>query len=206
MPCGSRFVYSQVIEDLVEAVKPYKFTLRIPYGYEVDVSRNKLCREALAGGYSHVFFVDSDVRLPKDALENLLSWKEDIILGYYSHRGQKFWDGKSTSLCKVNQIGFSDMITVNDISSMAKRGRRKIEIGGGGMGCALISRNALENIPDPWFHYRDRRSGDLSEDYWFCSQAKLSGFKIFADLRVACLHGSEYWEQIGEPNDRYEND
>lgn len=206
MPSGSRFVHHKVMEDIFTAVKDHDVTFRIAYGYQVDVNRNKLCSQVLAGTYSHIFFVDSDVRVPPDALDYLLSCDEDIVLGYYSHRGQRTWDGTTSSLVKPDQIGYSELFTTDELSKMYGRDRRKIEVGAGGMGCGLISRNALETIGEPWFHYRDRRKGDLSEDYWFCSQAKLAGFRIFADLRVACLHGVQHWEDVGGFYDRYQND
>jgi hypothetical protein len=196
IPSGSRFISCRVIEDLFGSTKGVDSDLKILYGYEVDVSRNKLCREALDGGYSHVFFVDSDVRLPENALENLLSWNEDVVLGYYAHHGQAEWDGKTSSLCKPGQTGFLEKYDASEISNLVNHGRRLVEIAGGGMGCALISAKVLETVEEPWFHYRDRRSGDLSEDYWFCAQCRLEGFRIFADLRVACKHGVEHWESV----------
>lgn len=196
IPCGSHSISCAVVEDLFEAVKPYDVSVRFSYGYEVDVNRNKLCKAALDGGYSHVLFVDSDVRLPAGALQNLLQWNEGIVFGYYAHHGQSKWDGSTTSLCKPEQIGYSELYTIEELRKMANRGRSKIDIAGGGMGCALISAEVLKKVKTPWFHYRDRRTGDLSEDYWFCSQCKMEGFRIFADLRVACQHGVETWEKL----------
>lgn len=156
-------------------------------GLPFDHARNVGAREALRCGASHLFYLDSDVIPPKDAILRLLSRNQPIISGLYCRRSPPH----SIPVC------------------MRPTGRWITEINGPimevdvvGAGCLLIHRGVLEKLPplDPnrgktHFDWRVDM-GDilppgnaLSEDFSFCKQVREKlGIKILVDTTVRCRH------------------
>lgn len=168
-------------------------------GYDVATARNKIAQKAIDLETDYVLCVDNDVVLPVDALKLLLEDPTDVCLGYYAHRGaDNLYHGR-TCICKlVDDDGneyyhfpLESEYLGTEMLQMAKEGTKKLEVHGGGMGCALIRTDVFRRIPYPWYdwvNYGDKNKGMLSEDLYFCTLCRNSGIKIYADARVACGH------------------
>lgn len=168
-------------------------------GYDVATARNHIAQKAIDLGTDYVLMVDNDVTLPKDALVKLLEDAHEVNLGYYAHRDtDNVYRGK-TCICKLKQPDGTDYYhfpleseySAAEMHSMAAAGEKKIEVHGGGMGCALIRTDVFRNIPYPWYdwvNYGDANRGMLSEDLYFCVLCRNSGVPIYADVRVGCGH------------------
>lgn len=167
-------------------------------GYDCAAARNIIADEMLERGFDYVLMVDSDVVLPQDALVRLIEWDEPVMLGYYAHQGSfapPHGDGK-TCLCKPSS--YHEQYTGDEMAILRDGGLFKVPIRGGGMGCALIRRDAFERTAFPWFRfvvYEDRH-GVLSEDLYFCSKCREAGMELYADARVACGHYFRHIETL----------
>ncbi len=159
-------------------------------GYDCAAARNNIIDEMLKRKFDYVLMVDSDVVVPQDALTMLMSWDEPVMLGWYAHQGSfkpPMGNGK-TCLCKPPS--YHEQYTGEELHALADAGDFKVPIRGGGMGCALIRRDAVERTSFPWFKfvvYEDRH-GVLSEDLFFCSACRRAGIQLYGDARVACGH------------------
>ena len=74
---------------------------------------------------------------------------------------------------------------------MALAGEKKIEVHGGGSGCALIKTDVYKRLEYPWYdwvNYGDNNRGMLSEDLYFCALCHVHKIPIYADVRVGCGH------------------
>ena len=168
-------------------------------GYDVATARNHIAQKAIDLNTDYVLMVDNDVVIPKDAIKKLLEDAKDVNLGYYAHRdADNIYRGR-TCICKLKQPDGTDYYhfpleseyTAAEMHGMAEAGTKKIEVHGGGMGCALIKTELFRTIPYPWYdwvNYGDANRGMLSEDLYFCVLCKNSGYKIYADVRVGCGH------------------
>lgn len=168
-------------------------------GYDVATARNHIAQRALDENADYVLMVDNDVVLPENALKLLLEDAKMINLGYYAHRDRdNIYRGK-TCLCKLKDdegkeyyhFPLESEYSAAEMKAMAAAGEKKIEIHGGGMGCALINTEVFRKATYPWYdwvNYGDANRGMLSEDLYFCVLSKNTGFKIFADVRVGCGH------------------
>ena len=168
-------------------------------GYDCATARNKIAQQTLDEGADYVLMVDNDITLPGDALKNLLEDPKDVCLGYYAHRHADNIYRGSTCICKIKQPDGSDYFnypleseyTAADMRRMRESGAYKVQIHGGGMGCALIKADVFRKIQYPWYdwvNYTDSNRGMLSEDLFFCEQCKKKGIKIYTDTRVGCGH------------------
>lgn len=168
-------------------------------GYDVATARNRIAQEALDLGVDWVLMVDNDVTLPPDALKLLLEDARGVNLGFYAHRDtDNIYRGK-TCICKLKDENGKEYYhypleseySAAEMKAMADAGETKIEVHGGGMGCALIRTDVFRELSYPWYdwvNYGDANRGMLSEDLYFCALCRTSGYKIYADVRVGCGH------------------
>lgn len=168
-------------------------------GYDVATARNRIAQKAIDLGTDYVLMVDNDVVLPKDALQLLLEDARDVCLGYYAHRdAQNIYRGR-TCICKLKDENGEEYYhypleseyTAAEVCAMKDAGETKIEVHGGGMGCALIKTEVFKRLSYPWYdwvNYGDKNRGMLSEDLYFCTQCHIVSIPIYADVRVGCGH------------------
>jgi len=168
-------------------------------GYDVATARNRIAERALALDTDWVLMVDNDVVLPKDALRMLLEDAKDVNLGFYAHRDADNLYRGNTCLCRLKDaegkeyyhFPIESQYSAEEMRGMAEAGETKIEIHGGGMGCALIRTEVYRKTSYPWYdwvNYGDANRGMLSEDLYFCTLCRASGIAIHADVRVGCGH------------------
>lgn len=168
-------------------------------GYDVATARNRIAQLALDLETDYVLMVDNDVVLPKDALKKLLEDARDINLGYYAHRDADNIYRGNTCICRLKDKDGNDYYhypleseySAAEMQAMEKAGLKKVEVHGGGMGCALIRTEVFRKITYPWYdwvNYGDKNRGMLSEDLYFCVLCKNHGIPVYADVRVGCGH------------------
>lgn len=168
-------------------------------GYDCATARNRIAQKGIDLGADYVLMIDNDVVVPKDALIHLTEHNEGTVLGYYAHRGDDNLYSGRTCVCKLfNEQGakyfnypLESEYTGKELRDLREAGTYKLQIHGGGMGCALIRVDLFRKIRYPWFdwvNYADDNRGMLSEDLYFCENLKRLRIPIYTDTRVACGH------------------
>ena len=167
-------------------------------GYDCATARNAIAQKAINKNTDFVLMVDNDVVIPRDALQNLAEENKDVTLGYYAHRdADNIYRGR-TCVCKLydenGKLHFNYPLeseyTGEELAELREEGKYKVQIHGGGMGCAFIRTAIFKRIKYPWYdwvNYPGNR-GMLSEDLYFCEQCKNKHIPIYTDTRVNCGH------------------
>lgn len=151
-------------------------------GYDCAKARNEIVKKAINGKFDYILMVDSDVVVPYNTIDLLMSPPADIVVGVYPRKNT---DCKDTELFKMGTKDYVDRYTYDDLYSMPNR----FQIKGSGMGCALIKTDIFEKLPFPYFKYVTYDDGSvLSEDLYFCSLLTQYGITIEADSGVQCGH------------------
>ena len=142
-----------------------------------DYARNCAVRHFLAQlEFTHLFFLDSDVEPPLDALERLLALEAPIATGCYGV-GRPHW-----ALAEYREGHF------HLLKALPER-ERPFAVAGCGAGCLLIRREVLEKIAWPWFRWVERPDGSqVGEDIYFSAKANEAGYAIRAHPGVICGH------------------
>lgn len=130
----------------------------------------EIARESAA---SHIWFIDSDVVVNTDTLNQLISHHKDIVGGSYVKRYEPH-----------EMLGNRDM-------SQSPSGRL-LPMATMPLGCCLIKLSVFDRISRPWFAYEfgpnPGRTRDISEDSWFCRQARGAGLDIWQDPSLGLGH------------------
>ncbi len=168
-------------------------------GYDCATARNNIAQKAIDLKADYVLMVDNDVVIPQDAIKNMLDEPKDVCLGYYAHRDNDNIFRGRTCICRLKDdygrnyynYPLESEYTDEEFRKLNDRGEYKIQIHGGGMGCAFIRTNVFNKLQYPWYdwvNYADNHRGMLSEDLYFCEKCKKAGIPIFTDSRVGCGH------------------
>lgn len=166
-------------------------------GYDCATARNRIAQISLDKNVDYVLMVDNDVVIPQDALQNLCDDLKDVNLGYYAHRGSDNLYHGNTNICRLYDskgekyfhYPLESEYTGQEMLEMREAGKYKVQVHGGGMGCALINVKLFQRLVYPWYdwvHYKT--GGMLGEDLYFCELCKKANIPIFTDTRVNCGH------------------
>jgi glycosyltransferase involved in cell wall biosynthesis len=165
-------------------------------GYPLDQARNILVRTALEMGAEWIFFLDSDILLPKGTIERMIGRNRPLLSGLYKRKSEtgSIWccgirnaDGEAFRF--TSNSDWEDELMSTDVV---------------GAGCLLIHRKVFETISImypalPWFQwcsdrgYKPEQFPDplmynAGEDVYFCLLAKKCGFEVIIDTTIKCEH------------------
>lgn len=172
-----RITHQQHLPDDVEV--DWCFTK----GHDIGIERNELVRKSLEMGADKIWFVDSDVLVPKDALSNLLNPEADVCMGFVPIRNTK----THSSAVYLPGPSFSkdNRIKIPALDELPPR----VEVKGGGFACVLLSASVFSRVDKPWFVYHESENGiRRGEDIGFCYKLGYEGITVYADTRVRCGH------------------
>lgn len=168
----------------IEKIPGWKFDFQFVKGYDCPRARNHIAHIAQEQKYEFVFMVDSDIILEPYCLQYLLQLEDDVVLGYYPRKNEP----DKTDMFKPGHLNYmpEDRYSIEEIKNSEYD---RIQINGGGFGCACIRTEIFNKLEYPYFCYVNYSDGNLlSEDLYFCSKATAAGYKIYLDTRVGCKH------------------
>jgi hypothetical protein len=158
-------------------------------GMPFDMARNEACKATLAGPFQYLFFLDSDVIPPADAVLRLMAHGKPLISGLYCRRSHP-----ATVPVMIRNRQWVVDFQPGSIQSVDLVGS----------GCLLIHRSVLERLPPldekrgkRWFDWRVDMRGvpgvqedqAMSEDFMFCAAVRAQlGIPVLVDTSVVCRH------------------
>ena len=168
-------------------------------GYDCATARNKIVQNTLDMGVDYVLMVDNDTVIPKDTIVSMTDDIRDVCLGYYAHRGEDNLYSGRTNVCRLYQpdgvkyfnYPLESEYTAAELLGLRDHGIYKLQIHGGGMGCAFISTDVFRRLEYPWYYwnlYTDKNRGMLSEDLYFCELCRKAKIPVYTDTRAGCGH------------------
>ena len=164
-----------VVKCLISLQRPLNATVTFawPVGMDTATARTRTVEELRKTGCSHVFFVDYDVIVPREALTILAARELPVVCGLYYTKTKPpepltIVDGDVVTDWKMGQL-----VTVDTT----------------GLGCALISLDVFDGLKEPWFQSGAEGSVRYTEDAWFFRQLReQKGIKPVVDTGVYCGH------------------
>ncbi len=146
----------------------------------VDKARNELVKMALNDNCDYVLFIDSDMLIPRGAIDKLLEMDVDIASGLYFSKGKPYLPVARVQ--EGDRHFFLEDFKYNDIMKVA----------GVGMGCCLIKTKVFKDMKNPYFKLEWRehegKQYQIAEDLYFCEVARKKGFEVWLNTGVVCGH------------------
>lgn len=166
--------------------------LSMNIGTYAHSSRQELVNDALAQGATHILWLDSDMRFPRDLLIRLLQHQVPVVGINYSKR--RF----PPDFVAIEEIDIEKNVSKRLLTRDEDEGLA--EVHALGFGAVLMERSVFVNLPDPeeqpwfWFEYLGPGRGQIGEDVYFCRLIREHGQRIFVDqdLSKECGHLGQF--------------
>ena len=180
--------------------------------------RERIRKEFLKGDYSNLFFLDTDIFIPKNSIQLLLTdYKDNVGFAvpiFYSpnqkpciFKSGNIIMGKGLDLFEFDEINayknFIEEIEMKTLSDYEKglipfviKDLNKpylFKPYAVNIGCILIKREVLEEVP-----FRTHPTFLFGEDLWYFSECNDKHFEFWCDTRVYPIHKNVSWDKIQE--------
>jgi len=168
-------IWANVVTDLVQLVATTCTRYQLGYvnvqGALLPLSRDNCIKYALEKGFTHILFIDSDMRFPPDALIRLLDHDKDII---GCNAAKK--DGTGPVIEK-NIVGARMDAIAGNVT----------EVEGIGMAFTLINMEVFDKLSLPYFYidYSEDGESTWGEDLSFCADIRTFGYEVYCDLKLS---------------------
>lgn len=175
-------------------------TLTIQEGTYVHVNRNDLMGTALRAEADYTFWLDDDMRFPRDALLRLLQHNVPLVGANCSTRIMPL---RPTAIKSIERGEFLQ-------TREEDTGLERVEALG--FGCVLVMSKVAWAVGYPWFESKDGQDEGkrVGEDVDFCIKAKAAGFDVLIDhglsqevrhigqIEYSVAHAVAYEEEHGD--------
>lgn len=157
----------------------------------VYIARQELVNAAIEQGFTHIFFMDSDMVPPADTITKLLAHDKDIVSGMAFKRNPPF------EPCFYTDMQETEQGLQLRICREWEDGELK-EVVACGLACCLIKLDVFKKLMET-----DKKifmpKDDTGEDVVFCIKATEAGYKIYVDTTIDVGHvasfesNSQHW-------------
>ena len=133
--------------------------------------RSDLAKLAIEGGATHILYLDSDMRFPRDTLDRLLAHNKPIVAANYVTRRFPI-----RTVAYANDTDLTTVDTLPESTGLEP-------VASVGMGVMLVSVEVFKSLQAPWFMIGySQKTGEFSgEDIFFCRKARAAGFEVLID-------------------------
>ena len=192
-------LYNMMIPEDVET------ELRIIHSYNIADGRNELVDMMLNEGFDYIFFVDSDVVLPKNALADLYGMHWYFATGTYPRK-------EIDTLTQINPYTTlyghleenKDCYCPYFMPFSELPAGRIVQVDCCGLGCTLIHKDLFTQIERPYFFFAHENCSEdgtrspycMGEDMYFCRKIVKAGLQMWAHGDVICGHVGKYIYQF----------
>lgn len=174
------YMYFGFVESLMKLLMYLKddgvdFDVDFRSGTLVYHARENICKKAMAEGYSHVLWIDSDMIFDETVVDDLLFCGKPYVAGVFHARRPPHLSCLFSSLEPIERF------------SMDTYPSEPFEIAGSGFGLVLMETDVIRKVLDKFgtcFH----PTKELGEDLAFCYRVHQCGLTMFADPSVRVGH------------------
>jgi GT2 family glycosyltransferase len=156
----------------------------------IHSARNMLAEQFLETDCEWAFWLDSDMVLPPNTIPVMMRWarklKAQFLTGIYY---QRIGDHKPLVLIRDEEARkYEDEYSHSNICP-PEGCKDPFKVHCCGFGAVLMHRDVLAKLARPFFKYGYiGEKKDLSEDFYFCIQAKKAGIPLWAIPELECFH------------------
>jgi GT2 family glycosyltransferase len=151
----------------------------------LDAARNEILQIAMKNGSDYLWWLDSDIILPKNVnvLQSLIEMDKGIASALYFKKEQPY--DPVLIILKDGKPFFIRPVPSNQV----------LKVDAVGLGCCLVKADVLRKMVgagEPVFEFRQKMLPDsvetVGEDVNFCLRAKEFGFETYINTGLVCGH------------------
>lgn len=196
----NKYIEVETFKSIYDLNVPTGYDVDFQYffGYSIDQIRNLAASWIVNNSdYSHLFFVDSDMKFEPDTLQKLLDTldftESQIASGIYRQRHDR--NITLEAYLENSQGGVSNI----PLANIPWNGKN-IKVDAVGMGCCLIKADLIRSMEYPHFYYKSSIDfkDTISEDIFFCAKARQMGASLYVNTSVICDHVGKYYYTLDE--------
>lgn len=189
IPLSWPYIHSDTFYSLMVMAKPGECHMIHASSGPIDQMRNLIATKALEKGCTHLIFLDADMTYPIDTIPRLLESGKEIV----------------GALCFKRWPPFTPTIMIGEPESRTfvdDYPEGLIKVSATGTGCLLIDCRVFEEMPYPWFEFKQTENGSpIGEDIHFCDKARALGYSVYVDTRIKTGHltitrANESWYRL----------
>lgn len=147
-------------------------------GSLIAKQREALVLEVLkeAPDYTHILWLDTDMRFPPDTLLRMLRHQKRIVAGNYVERRAPY-----------RPVAFPELKRANTRLFSRPEDTGLEEVQAVGFGCVLIETTVFKVLPRPWFcvGWVKETQEHVGEDVFFCETARRNGEQVWLDHELS---------------------
>jgi len=169
-------------------IPPYvQLDVEFMHGYTLPQSRNRCVLLAKERGVDYIFWVDSDIVLPDNALMDLLALNLPFASGWYCKKVPEILPRRLAEVFSGSGNYEAEQIAAKTEPFAVEQGV--------GFGCCLTHISLFPDDPNHyWFRYQEDGTSMCSEDLTFCKAVKDSGVDLIVHPAIYCMHiGKMTW-------------
>ena len=175
------FMVTEFVKSLLKLTNKLKddgidFETRIEAGTLVYFARDKLARYAMNNGFTHVFWLDSDMVFEPEILEDLQFSGKPFVTGIAHGRRKPYMS------CLFKS--YTPEVVRWELKDYP---HNTFEVAACGMACTLIETKILENVIMK-YNTAFTPTEYFGEDVAFCDRARSLGYKPYAEPGVRVGH------------------
>jgi len=168
--------------------------------------------------YDFIFWLDTDIFLPDNSIQRLLSYNKDNV-GFYVHiynlKAHKPCILKSGEIIMGKGLEFYSFKEINAYKSFVRKFRKNklnsnekallpfiikdpwrpqlFKAHGVNLGCLMVRRNVVEAVP-----FRTHPKFIFGEDLWYFAEANDKKFEFWCDTDIRGDHRNCHWQDVLE--------
>jgi hypothetical protein len=146
-------------------------------GSVITIARRNLVEIFLKSEFTHIFWVDSDMKFPIDAPLRLLKRNKPIVGANYRRRRfpNPNFTGMSGSSGNFREFQTTDASPPMELIDVLPHG------------LVMVQREVYQNVPQPHYlqEFIPSLNLEIGEDIFFCQQAQKAGYEIWCDQELS---------------------
>lgn len=159
--------------------KPAETMILFCHDRSPAAGRNAIINEALKHECTHILFLDDDMAMKQDALDQLLSHDKDVVTGLYLSRS---YPHQPLIMDVADDSGACLFAYLTGDEERLK------EIVNCGLGFVLIKTHVFEKLEKPYVRLGEIDAEQWCDDVGFFNRIRKAGFKIYCDTECRVGH------------------
>lgn len=203
----AQFMYdlaSMVMYTTARLPDDVEFGINMVSGTYVHSARQELLEALVEQGVTHMLWLDSDMRFPRDSLIRLLKHNVPLVGINYSTRQIP------PRYVAIKRMGTDERVGENLVTGPDSTGLEEVDALGFGMVLmkmhpyvdAMFADRKPEDPPFFFFEWLPKRKIQKGEDVMFCEAWRKAGGVVYVDhdLSKECAHVGSFEYRIGHVN------